>query len=1210
MDKFEQQSPVSDAKIEKTKKSEAQNECSRESILHEVVSTKQTAYSLIEAKARTVQKILSSLEINNFEYKKTHVEDEISNPEEILNRIRSKFDQSENPGIDDISQILLTSELEIKDVQSWIAKNNHEIQLLFSSKNNLEQKRSKLLARQAEEEQKNFFTKFFRGKERLAIYKQLSEVSHQTSQIETTLEERGSRGQQIQEALQKISDNRQELAINAVEQLFKEVVKGNISFKEKLSASEVKEELNKDLIAQIIMPELKRLQIEGIITKEDAEEYLDLLKIQLSEGSQIKRDDSIEKKEAIDIRIKRVDELNKKSGYSLRDIYFRVSGVGSWPADIHYDTIFDFLTRELAREQVEQLYNTLGKSLSPELQIKLGKITEGAINSWQKVLDLNKLSINEFDRLNGLERWQVVKKFAESPNIIPRETFLRVEKIIIQRLFDERLFPGGCESSDGTVAVGKMSAIGNPEALPLMLRHIEVFGSGHTSNTVANVMKKLLKKSSPFELQQVLESLPRNKKILLEILANENSYINRFSDITSPYFIYDISSICKLLQNGNFTIVREQLTKVLEQSGQFTEEEIKNFYISSNKYASETLELFLKARVEVEKIIIDSKLSIWTQAADKLLVALINPHNGESVTFPKRIVQEGLGIVDKNLGQVLDKIFETKNFKENSFEREAFLDGIILLNSKENGKVVLETLLEKYRGARNDPSRMRRIFQLLSTLDSFGEYEFVVPSYDEISMANQKIFELQKKYLQMQNKAERKKIKNKIESLTSKVQNLSGLKGIEDVMTQKVVEVSCKHLGLSQEYRNKIENKLEELQKGGLFEIIPSLAGKYEIMKETEVKNLLRAITAYIVEGNFKSWRYSHRLSEAQLTDLTDEQKEFWMTTVEPVTVDVELSEVEKSRREDELKAVKEIIRNAKDHILEFQPNFDFSRERAQTLVAKVKELTNQMKFASSEDEKKRFVFEKRVAEAEAILVNGVVEIENVTSQFFTREKIFTQARELRDGIVELNLPLAGLDIEQIKKIFTVGDIERIIAYESDDALTLLKVGVEPQEACLSWRNGDFNECLLAYVADSNKKVLNVIDKDGRVVARSIIKLTNQRNENDLELKTKRKTLFVEKPYSLLSNLEVQRAFIRVLLKKAQGIDSSITFGKDFDEATLQVFEEEARIFGYGINKSKLDIFMPHSLNKYDYSDTFGGKITEFNRYISLEAVTFEKSSV
>jgi len=1213
MDKFEQQPPAPDTEIEKAEEPEAQQERLRESALRKVASAKQTVDSSIEARTRTVQNILSLLEIKGSEGQEARAEQETSNPEKILNEVMNEFSQSENPGIDDISRILLTSGLEIRDIQSWLARNQHEIQSLLSSRDNLAQQNSELLARLAEEEQKNFLARLFRVKERRAISEQLSRVSHQITQIETALEERRGRIRQIETSIREISDKRQELAINAVEQLFREVVEIYDSLKEKLTAPEVKRELNEDLIAQQVMPELERLQSEGRITKEDAEEYVGLLKMQLAEGRVSSWNDPIERKEAIDARRRRIDELDEKSKYNLRNISYLVSVESGYEAaDNYYDKIFDFLIREMTRERVEQLRDTLGGSLSPELQARLGEITEGIINpysDWQtpreqkrKILDLSKLPINDFGQLHGLERWRVVKKFAESSGIIPKEIFSRVEKVIIQRLFEEQLFPGGYESWDGTAAAYKLGRLGNPEALPLMLRHIEASGWGHTNNIVVYAMKQLLKESDPAELQQVLEYLPRNKRILLETLADENSYMNRFC---SHYYI------CHLLQNVDLTVAKEQLTKILESSGELDKKKIIDFYFGHAQDTPEILESLLKARAEVERVIIDSKLEIWTQSADKLLAALVNPRHGKSVAFPKRIAQEGLGVTDEKLLQVLDKIFETKTFKKSSFEREAFLDGLILLNSKENGKAVLETLLGAYRGTKKDPSRMRRIFQLLSMLDSFGEYDFVVPSQDEIEKINQEIGELQNQYSQTQDEAEKKKIKDRIETLTYKVQDLTGLKGIEDAITQKVVEATCRRLDLPQEYQNKIENNLDELLNGGVFEIVFSLTGKYERKNETEVRNLLRTITAHIIEGDFKSWRYSHERSEAQLAGLTDEQKEFWKAAIEPITIDVELSEDEKGRREDELKAAQEIIRNVKEHILESQPNFDFSRERAQILGAKVKELTEQIKSATSEDEKKRLALEKRIIEAEATLVNIVLEIENMTSRSFTRERMLIQARKLREIIIELNLPLAGLDIEQIEKIFTVGDIKRVTAYESDDALTLLKVGVEPQETCQSWRNGGFNECLLAYVADSNKKVLNVADEEGRVVARSIIKLTNQRDENDFESKTQRKTLFVERPYSLLPNPEVYRAFVRVLLTKAQGLDASITFDKRcFDEATLKVFGEEARAFGYEMNEGRLDVFIPHSLNKYEYSDTLGGKISRFDRYQQLEAVTFEKSKV
>ncbi len=620
----------------------------------------------------------------------------------------------------------------------------------------------------------------------------------------------------------------------------------------------------------------------------------------------------------------------------------------------------------------------------------------------------------------------------------------------------------------------------------------------------------------------------------------------------------------------------------------------------------ETLEIFLRVREEVEKVIIDSKLEIWVQSADKLLAALVNPLNGASVAFPKRIAQEGLGVSDEEMLAVLDRIFETKTFKNSGFPREAFLDGLILLNSKEDGNTVLETLLGAYRGAKDDPSRMRRIFQLLCTLDGFGEYDFVVPSQDKIARANQEISELQNQYLQTLDNAERKRIKRRIENLTQTVQNLTGLKGIEDTLRDRVIEVACRKLDLPQEYRDKIDKNLDELMKSGVFEIVISLAGRYKAMNEKEVYELLREIIAHIIEGDFKSWRYTHERSKAQLARLTEKQKELWIETLEPITIDIELPEDEERRRTDELKAVQEIIRNAKKHILYSKPDFDFSTERAQILADKISDLTQRIKLAKSED-KERLILEKRRLQAEETLIKVFWEIENATPQSLTREIILAQARKLRESITKLNLPLAGLDIEQIEKVFTVGDVNRVTAFESDGPLTLFRVGVEPLETCQSWRNGIFNECLPAYVADSNKKVLNVVDDKGRIVARAIIKLTDQRNENDFEEKTRRKTLFVEPPYSLLSNSEVYRAFFRFLLTKAQGLDASITLGKGFDETTLRVFEEEARAFGYEMNKRILEVFIPPSLNKYEYSDTLGGKISWFYRYIPLEAVTFEK---
>lgn len=972
----------------------------------------------------------------------------------------------------------------------------------------------------------------------------------------------------------------------------------------------MKRELNADLLAQAVLPEVDKLLTEGKITDKDSQEFLDLLKVQLAEGNQLDWNDPPEKRVPLEARRKRMGEL---SDY-LRDLGHRVSGNGNSPADRNYDKIFDLLIREETRREVEQIGDRLGTSLTPELQERIGKLTQGIIHPnshWRTspdkrevALDLRKIPFEDFRDLGGLERWPIVKSFSESSGVISRDTFENVEMVVIQRLFDEQLFPGGRESFDGTSAATKMGDLGNPGALPLMLRHIEAYGSGHTSNAVVYEMERLLKESDSEALQKVLEVQSINKRLLLQALGDENSYMNRFGRVNSRYLT------CSLLQNGDVTIAREKLAKILEKSGILDEGKVRGFYLGHSEDFEEALAPLLKVRAEVETVIVESKLNVWIQSADKLLAALVNPKYGESVVFPKRIIREGLGISDEKMLAVVDHIFSAKTFKDSGFEREAFLDGLILLNSKEDGKAVLETLLTAYRGSRDDPKRMRRVFQGLSMLEGFGEYGFTVPNPDEAARIQQDILHMQDQLAQASDKMGRKKIKNGIETLEAKLQNVTGLKGIEEAMTQRAVESACRKLDLPAEYQQKITENFETLLKSGVFDIVPSLASKYDSKNEVEVRQLLRVITERVIDGTFHSWRYEHERSNSQLSGLSDEQKEFWKNNSDPISIDIELTEDESGRRDDELKAAQEIIRNAKEHILDFQPNFDFSKKRFDTLNEQVREITEKIKLSSSEDEKMRLISEKRTLLAEATLIGGVLGIEMATPKSYTREKMLTQARELGEKILELNIPLAGLDIEQMKKIFTVGDIEGVIAYESDDPITLLKVGVEPQETCQSWRNGSFNECLLSYVADSNKKVLNVADRKGKIIARSIIKLTDQREENDFESKTRRKTLLVEKPYSLLPNSEVYRVFVRTLLAKARGLDISITFGSGFGQDALKIFEEEALLLGYAMREGKLDLYIPRSLNKYEYSDMLGGKISQFDRYLPRDVVTFEKARI
>lgn len=230
MNDFEEKLPTHETGIEKIERDEVQQEQLRESVFRGITQSKRDVDSLVESKTRAAQGFLSSLErtVREQEIQKETV---ISNPEEILKTVQDNLVEVEHLTTDDISRVLITSGLEMRDIESWLTIHKSELQLLSSRRKNLEARQSELSLGLIQEEQKNFFAKLLRGKERSTIASQLREVSRETAQIDTALGERQSRGNRVESATQEIILRRQELAFNATQQLLRGIVESYQQFK-------------------------------------------------------------------------------------------------------------------------------------------------------------------------------------------------------------------------------------------------------------------------------------------------------------------------------------------------------------------------------------------------------------------------------------------------------------------------------------------------------------------------------------------------------------------------------------------------------------------------------------------------------------------------------------------------------------------------------------------------------------------------------------------------------------------------------------------------------------------------------------------------------------------------------------------------------------------------------------------------------------------
>ncbi len=1023
-----------------------------------------------------------------------------------------------------------------------------------------------------------------------------------------------------------------------IESVFRNITECYERSKNQFLTPERKTEYNEYLIQHRLIPDIAAVEKERHITiaSEDRKNMIAAVRDGLSTGFNLGWNANEEARQKAHENGKQFHDICKKypEAFDLDEVadFFSIRREGV--PDRHYDTAIRLIFEDVIAKKVGEATEHFKHLVrNPEVAHIIDSVSAGILDhqtsasysvrySWRTGngrYNLETVPINEItDNSEAFVRWEAINQDSEVAATL-KKYMPGVEQKLIKNLYNNALVPGGYESWPGTYAASIMRQINSPEAIPLLVKHMEVAGVGHTTAHVVHVVERLLENTDPQERAAVLKQMSPTDQRLVLAMQDKRSGINRFGFGMGG----DAYLVCGLFARGARTITREEILKMLDATHKYDESTLHDYYLGDEHAENQewVMEELMARRSETEHLIIESRLTTWGQTADKLLANLVNPRYGSSEAFPKRIVAEGLGIDDPKILTLIEQIMASKGFVKSGFERTRFTDGLLLLNAhQEQGAADLKTILAAYRGSKDDPQRVRRIFQMLGSLENFASYGLAVPSAEEIAAIETKLADLQAQLAGSLAKDERKKVVSSIRAVELELQNIKGLKGIEDALINRLAQEGCLKLNLPLEYQDRIKENLEELMANGIFEIIPTLAATYEHKNLPDVKELLSEITKHIIDGDFKRWRYTHERSQELLAGLSVEESARWQENLPPVKLEVSVTTSEMEQRNAQLAAVKEHFANAKAHILEVKPDFDFSDTKVATLEQKIEMLTQQIMSAKDDAARKSFGKEKADLQNQVILVRGMRFIDTVDPAHFDPQEIIARANEAKNKAEMLGIPMAVLDLEQVSKTFTVKEIKGVVAYESDDPLTLLRVGVEPSETCQSWRKGGYNECLLAYVADSNKKLINVADSEGRIIARSVIKLTHQKIREGED--AQQRTILVEPPYTLLFDSNVFRAYARILLEKARQIGSAITFGGGKGEVLLSgsrgstallenetlmgIFVQEARAAGFSAKHREVSIYIPRSKNKFEYSDTLGGKLTSFSYYVRRSAVVFE----
>lgn len=493
--------------------------------------------------------------------------------------------------------------------------------------------------------------------------------------------------------------------------------------------------------------------------------------------------------------------------------------------------------------------------------------------------------------------------------------------------------------------------------------------------------------------------------------------------------------------------------------------------------------------------------------------------------------------------------------------RGIFAEGLLFLSSKTEGQQIMRDVLSVSTGANRDSERMRDIFTLLHSLDSFGKFEF------------------------------------------TKRDNLAD---IASDLKSKLVTVVGEKMELSETESIVLNQRLSELMKTGLFEIVPQLLAKFHDQGKTQVADVVREIGKHVVLNDFREWRNNLPTSLEQLSLLDEQGRSAWLNPVPEVSITVGINM--ESARQGALDAIARIATEAKAHILEMY-KLDFSQTGINVLKLKQEELIRQLKDNTRSSYERRDLGEtKRSIDNQLRVVEGILGLESLTADHLDPVALNRYISGIVNSLSNFpNLEQPAQDLTQINEVLAtqkeIGNVTTIRSYDSDDPISLLKVGTEPRETCQSYRRGSFNHCLPAYVADANKRLINAENDKQEVVGRTIIKLTHIRDAGGQT----HPTILLEPIYTTSEIAPIYQSIVRLALVKAAATGVYLILRGDImvhtganNEFAIPVVEREAQRMGMDFSKRNLDIYLPESANPYEYSDSLGGEQAYFGGYHNL----------
>lgn len=376
---------------------------------------------------------------------------------------------------------------------------------------------------------------------------------------------------------------------------------------------------------------------------------------------------------------------------------------------------------------------------------------------------------------------------------------------------------------------------------------------------------------------------------------------------------------------------------------------------------------------------------------------------------------------------------------------------------------------------------------------------------------------------------------------------------------------------ISEAHRQKLVEDFDRIPSK--FITIISTLGQVYQKNYPEGLSILAKIAESVIDGNFSKWRYSHEKAAAQLLSAANSQA--WQQNIFRTHV----LKCPDSVRE-KLNAVRMIGKQAYAEYRRVHGDPEINMSNAIRELASIEELLRDPKTADK----------KALGIRAAELRHGhnlaqALELFNIEpSQIeLTRSFLIGKVKDRKYGLLCAHVQSA---LECLNSP-DLNNLETITVEEADHYMSLLNVGVEPVQSCQRWTEPTgFNKCLLAYVADANKKVFYTRTKSGTTLARAVVRIVPSK-KNVL-------TLLLEPVYSTTWSNDHAMALVSTVLEKAAKISEElgqpVRVGYtdrrgDYD----LVFKQISAKTNVPVKRAKLEFNLPESVNHFEYSDALGG---------------------